>query len=109
MSEEKEHKEEQKSSAEQEKGYQPPHFLELVLSVAAGALQALDLGISDKEGETGKPNLVLARYSIDLLELLNEKTKGNLEEEEERFLKEMLHQLRLKYVEVTEKFNEESK
>ncbi len=99
MSEEKEHKEEQEGSAEQEKGYQPPRFLELVLSAAAGALQALELGVPDKEGKKEKPNLGLARYSIDMLELLELKTKGNLEAEEERFLQEMLHQLRLRYVE----------
>lgn len=99
MSEEKEHKEEQEGSAEQEKGYQPPRFLELVLSAAAGALQALELGVPDKKGKKEKPNLGLARYSIDMLELLELKTKGNLEAEEERFLQEMLHQLRLRYVE----------
>ena len=99
MSEEKEHKEAQEGSAEQEKGYQPPRFLELVLSVAAGALQVLELGVPDKKGKKEKPNLELARYSIDMLELLKLKTKGNLEAEEERFLQEMLHQLRLRYVE----------
>jgi len=99
MSEEKEHKEEQKSSTEQEKGYQAPRFLELVLSAAAGALQAFGLGIPDEDGKKEKPNLGLARYSIDMLELLELKTKGNLEAEEERFLQEMLHQLRLRYVE----------
>lgn len=106
MSEEKEHKEEQKSSAEQEKGYQPPRFLDLVLSAAAGALQSLELGVPDKEGKKEKPNLGLARYSIDMLELLKLKTKGNLEAEEERFLQEILHQLRLRYVEAVQQSKE---
>jgi len=91
---------------EESKEYKPPRFLELVLSVGAGALQALELGIPDKDGERKEPNLELARYSIDMLELLKEKTKGNLEAEEERFLEEMTHQLRLRYVEVANKSKE---
>jgi hypothetical protein len=85
--------------------YTPPRFMELVLSVGAGALQALGMGL-ESGGKESEPNLDLARYSIDLLELLEGKTKGNLEEEEERFLTEMLHQLRLKYLEVANKTKE---
>lgn len=90
----------------EKKEYQPPRFLELVLSVGAGALQALGIGIPPKEGEKEEPNLELARYSIDMLELLKERTKGNLEEDEKRFLENMLHQLRLRYVEVTKQSKE---
>lgn len=85
---------------EQKKEYQPPRFLEVVLSVGAGALQALGIALSDKSDAMHEPNLELARYSIDMLELLKEKTRGNLEEEEEKFLEKMLHELRLKYVEI---------
>ncbi len=98
--------EEQKNSTEKKKEYKPPRFLELVLSVAAGALQALELGVPDKEGKKEKPNLELARYSIDMLELLKLKTNGNLEAEEERFMQEMLHQLRLRYVEAAKQSKE---
>jgi hypothetical protein len=95
-----EHKEPRK------KEYQPPRFLELVLSVGAGALQALGLGIASEADEKEEPNLELARYSIDMIQLLKEKTKGNLEKEEERFLENMLHQLRLRYVEVAKQSKE---
>lgn len=97
---------EQEESIKDEKEYQPPRFLELVLSVGAGALQALGIGIPSKEGEKEEPNLELARYSIDMLVLLKEKTRGNLEQEEERFLENMLHQLRLRYVEVAKQSKE---
>ena len=53
-----------------------------------------------KDGEKTEPNLELARYSIDMLELLAVKTEGNLEAEEKKFLEEIIHQLRLKYLEV---------
>ncbi len=49
---------------------------------------------------TGKitQNLEMARQTIDILGLLEEKTKGNLTEDEERLLKSVLFDLRMKYV-----------
>lgn len=43
-------------------------------------------------------NLPQAKYLIDLMGLLDEKTKGNLSVEEERLLKETLYQLRMQYL-----------
>ena len=43
-------------------------------------------------------NLPQAKYLIDLLGVLDEKTKGNLSVEEERLLKETLYQLRMQYL-----------
>jgi len=51
--------------------------------------------------ETGAPvpaNLPLAKQTIDLLDLLREKTRGNLTPEEEKFLENILMDLRLRYV-----------
>jgi hypothetical protein len=50
--------------------------------------------------ESGEPtqNLVLAKQTIDILGMLQEKTKGNLTTEEERFLENLLLDLRLRYV-----------
>lgn len=52
---------------------------------------------------TGKydENLPVARYTIDTLAMLEEKTKGNLEENEEKLLGNVLHELRMVYVEKT--------
>lgn len=50
---------------------------------------------------TGKyeVNLPLAQYSIDLLAMLKEKTRGNLTAEEDRLLDNILHELRIVFVE----------
>lgn len=47
-------------------------------------------------------NLEQARYFIDLLGMLQEKTKGNLSKEEESLLEGVLYELRMKYVSRTE-------
>ena len=44
--------------------------------------------------------ILAARYAIDMLEMLAEKTKGNLTPGEERGLRDLLHQLRMAFVAV---------
>lgn len=51
-------------------------------------------------GERIPPDMVNARRTIDLLEVLQDKTQGNLTAAESRFLEEVLYELRLSYVEV---------
>lgn len=55
--------------------------------------------------ETGKTeiHLPMAQYSISILTLLEEKTRGNLSPEEAGNLRETLTQLRLAYVEASQK------
>jgi hypothetical protein len=50
---------------------------------------------------TGKyeENLFVAQYVIDILSMLREKTKGNLDENEAKLLENVLHELRMTYVE----------
>lgn len=72
--------------------YREPGFSELVLTVAAGAIETL-------LKEERERDLNIARFSIDLLKLLKEKTKGNLNEDERNFLQGVIHELQLKYVE----------
>jgi hypothetical protein len=43
-------------------------------------------------------NLPMAKQTIDIIGMLQEKTKGNLTGEEERFLSEILYDLRMAYV-----------
>jgi hypothetical protein len=50
------------------------------------------------DGESAE-NLQLARLHIDLLEILQQKSAGNLTDQEQRFLQDLLTQLRLRYVE----------
>ncbi len=58
--------------------------------------------IQAKEGEKRKPDLSLAKYNIDILEMLEEKTKGNLTDEEQQALTHTLNELRMAYVKVAE-------
>jgi len=54
------------------------------------------------EEEKPTPDLPLARHSIDLMAILFEKTKGNLELEERRLLENSLTELRFRFVQVSE-------
>ncbi len=72
-------------------------FGSFVHSLAMSAL--VHLGeIPDPIAGALSPNLPLARQTIDLLSVLAEKTKGNLDEDEDKLLSTLLHDLRLKYV-----------
>ena len=53
------------------------------------------------DGASRERNLVLARQTIDLLQILADKTKGNLTGEEERLLAHALYELRMRFVEVS--------
>jgi hypothetical protein len=55
----------------------------------------------DPSGHVSPPNLELARQTVDLLVLLEEKTRGNLTGQEEHVLSQALYDLRLRYVEVS--------
>ena len=54
------------------------------------------------DGKT-EVRLELARHAIDMLDILQQKTKGNLTPEEEAMLEGVLHQLRVAFVEATTK------
>ncbi len=85
-------------SAEQEMHELPPAtFMILMSTLATQAMAAMGL-IPDPM--TGQPtvNLPMAKHFIDLLAMLQEKTKGNLSEEESNHLRDGLHQLRMIYV-----------
>jgi hypothetical protein len=71
----------------------------IIRMIATQAIMYLG-GIPDPE--TGRAVLIpeYARYHIDLLEVLENKTKGNLSEEESKELGALLHELRLRFVEI---------
>ena len=79
----------------------PASFTFLVLSLRAQAEMQLGL-VSFSEEEEAKPNLPLARHTIDMLGVLQEKTKGNLQLEEQRLLENSLTELRFRFVQVSE-------
>ena len=60
----------------------PADFASIVLSFASSALFHLGLVADPETGEPGEKSLPLAQHSIDMLELLEEKTRGNLNRDE---------------------------
>jgi len=75
-------------------------FIEFVVSLASTA--AIHLGdLADPEsGEKFEPNLQGARQMIDILALLELKTRGNLTAEERQVIEQVLYELRVRFVEV---------
>lgn len=82
-------------------GFPPPTFATFVLSLSTSVLMHLGL-VQAEEGEApGEPNLPLAKHSIDILEMIREKTQGNLDPDEARLLEGVLHDLRMRFVEAS--------
>lgn len=79
----------------------PPSFSFLVLSMRAQAEMHLGLMHFGEEEEKPKPNLPIARHTIDLMGVLLEKTKGNLSLEEHRLLENSLTELRFRFVQIS--------
>lgn len=72
-------------------------FSTLVMSIGSSAAMALGLAPNPQSGKIEK-DLEMAQFNIDLLSVLEEKTKNNLSKEEEDFLKRLISDLKLKYV-----------
>ena len=86
----------------EEKPETPPQFPEInfptfVASLNASALLQLGAIEDPTTGQKNK-NLPMAKQTIDILSMLQEKTAGNLSEEEENLLKNILYDLRIMYV-----------
>jgi hypothetical protein len=75
------------------------NFAALISMLTTQTLFALGL-LHIKGQEKKEPDLELAKYNIDMLETLEEKTKGNLTKEEEAVLTNTLSELRMGYVKV---------
>ena len=73
------------------------NFPTFIISLNASAL--VNLGaIEDPASGKKVKNLLIAKQTIDILSMLEEKTRGNLAEEEEKILKNILYDLRIIYV-----------
>ena len=72
-------------------------FADLVNSIAMQAAIGLG-GYEGPGGERIPPNLQLAKHHINMLDLLEQKTKGNLTAEEKRALDAVVYELRMQYV-----------
>ncbi len=72
-------------------------FSTFILSLASSALMQLGAVPNPDTGHM-EENLELARHTIDILEMLFVKTEGCLSEEETNLLKDILYEVRMKYV-----------
>ena len=73
-------------------------FQGLVISLAAATMQHLGKTLSPVTNKIEK-NLPAAQSTIDMLDMLEAKTKGNLSDNEAKLLKSILAELKLNYVE----------
>ena len=80
----------------------PASFMFLVESILMQTQMHLGLMHFGEKDEKTEPNLTLARHSIDLLGVLQEKTKGNLNAEEQRLIENGLTELRFRYIQVSD-------
>ncbi|MCB9073355.1 MAG: DUF1844 domain-containing protein [Bdellovibrionaceae bacterium] len=74
-------------------------FSTLLYSLGSAAAMSLGLAPNPQTNKT-EINLTVAQFNIDMLEVLEKKTTGNLSKEETDFLKHLLADLRMKYVEI---------
>jgi hypothetical protein len=74
-------------------------FATFVLSLSHSALVHLGEAPDPDTNETARVDLGLAKQNIDILGMLEEKTKSNLTGDEERLLAQVLFDLRMRFVE----------
>ena len=106
-----------KNSVEKERGREPQEPVETPLPdtslpffVSTLGMQALlslgeipDPVTNQKKTSLTPADFAHAQYLIDVISMLQEKTKGNLTDEEEAMLKGLLYELKMKFVEKTQK------
>ena len=77
-------------------------FVTFILSLSHSAMMHLGEAPNPDSG-TVTQSLPLARQTIDLVSMLEEKTRGNLTGDEERLVAQILYDLRMRYVELSKK------
>jgi Domain of unknown function (DUF1844) len=83
-------------------GLPPATFDFLILSLRAQAEMQLGLFHFGDESEKPEPDLDMARHSIDMMNVLLDKTRGNLSLDEQRLLENSLTELRFRYIQAVE-------
>jgi hypothetical protein len=76
-------------------------FIGFVLSLAHTAAFHFGDVADPVTGRTSEPNLAAAQQLIDILALLEEKTRGNLTAEERQLMEQLVYELRLRFVEAS--------
>jgi hypothetical protein len=78
-------------------------FYTFVLSIGSSVLVHLGEAPHPETGKPGARNLPLAHQSIEILSMLQVKTRGNLVDEEVKLLDQLLLDLKLRYVEASKR------
>jgi len=90
-----------------------PSFVEMIQMIVLQASVGLGAVQDPQTGQRVSTNLPVAKHYIDLLEVLQTKTKGNLDDNEEALIDATLHELRMAFVQVAgikpEQASQESK
>ena len=84
------------------------HFVQLVLMFQTAAMQQMGK-IQNPFTKKVERDLNQAKFSIDMLEMIQQKTKNNLSENEKKFLDHVLFELRMNYVDEMNKDKKEKK
>jgi hypothetical protein len=95
--EKEEKKEEKKKEEVKKEEFEKATFASIVMRIATGAYISLGLVADPINGKKNK-DLEVSKYLIDSLRTLREKTKGNLDKEEEGYLNNIIQDLELKFV-----------
>ena len=80
----------------------PANFAFLVESILMQTQMQLGLLRFGETDEENEPNLPMARHSIDMLGMLQDKTRGNLTTEEQRLIENGLTELRFRFIQVSD-------
>ncbi len=76
-------------------------FSTFALSLGTTGLYQLGILPDSETGEPTQPDPLLAQQTIDTLDMLRDKTRGNLDEEERKLIDSLLYELRMRFVEKT--------
>lgn len=93
---------EKKEAQEKNQTYHEPTFNVFISSLGMQAMIAMGK-LENPLNQKAEVNLEQARFLVDTLEIIKEKTKGNLTDQEASLLEDSLFNLRMMYVEVKEK------
>ncbi len=86
-----------KETPQQEADYPPITFANFVLSLSTSALYHFG-DFPDPEGGKTEKNLPAVKQTIDILDMLHIKTKGNLDENENQLIEGVLYELKMRFV-----------
>ncbi len=79
----------------------PPASMPFLISMLSSQVMMALGFLPDPSGQQPPVDLAMAKHFIDLLGVLEEKTEGNLNEEEKQMLTESLHQFRMAFMQMT--------